>query len=502
MTTDLDNLVERFQKARQKKQIGESHWKECYEYAFPQRESACSFNTSNTEGTKKNINLFDGTAPDAVEQLASSMLAELTPPWAKWFGFKAGSELTAEEKEHIAPTLEQTAEVMLQNFEHSNLAVEIHQCYLDLVTAGTASLLFEEAPIGEATAFQFYAVPLKEIALEEGANGKIDTTFRCSSITLDGINHRFPDADIPQDIIKKLEDKSDETLRLIEAVIPKRPSGGYEYTAFIWSDDSSNKNFVLKQGVFDTSSFINFRWLKAPGETYGRSPVMKALSDIKTVNKVVELILKNASISVTGIWQAEDDGILNPANIKLVPGAIIPKAIGSKGLTPLEAPGNFDVSEIVLSDLRSRINHALLADRLSQIKAPQMTATEVLERAEEMVRILGATFGRLQSELLTPLIKRALGILRRRGEIKNFDLDGKVVDLQYRSPLALLQARKDVGNISEWVSLVSSLGPDASRAINFFEATKWLGKTLNVPTYLINEHQEQPMEEINDLTNL
>ena len=244
---------------------------------------------------------------------------------------------------------------------------------------------------------------------------------------------------------------------------------------------------ALKEGVFETSPFINFRWLKAPGEIYGRSPVMKALPDIKTANKVVELILKNASISVTGIWQAEDDGILNPANIKLVPGAIIPKAVGSKGLTPLEAPGNFNVSELVLSDLRARINHALLADRLSQIETPKMTATEVLERSAEMARILGATFGRLQSELLTPLIKRAFGILRRRGDVLNFDLDGKIVDLQYKSPLALLQARKDVGNISEWVSLVSALGEEAVSAINMFEVAKWLGHTLNVPSYLIKE---------------
>ena len=86
---------------------------------------------------------------------------------------------------------------------------------------------------------------------------------------------------------------------------------------------------------------------------------MTALPDIKTANKVVELILKNASIAVTGIWLADDDGVLNPANIKLVPGSIIPKAVGSSGLTPLQAPGRFDVSHLVLEDLRARIRHAL-----------------------------------------------------------------------------------------------------------------------------------------------
>ena len=56
---------------------------------------------------------------------------------------------------------------------------------------------------------------------------------------------------------------------------------------------------------------------------YGRGPVMKALPDIRTANTVVEMVLKNASIAATGIWQAEDDGVLNPATVRLVPGAII-----------------------------------------------------------------------------------------------------------------------------------------------------------------------------------
>lgn len=489
----LEKLVVRYQKASEKKSNWEEHWRECYEYAFPQRENVSSEGLSENYGAKNNLHLYDGTAPDAVDQLASSLLAELTPAWAKWFGLKSGNELTESEKTQVAPILEKTTDVMLQNFEHSNFAVEIHQCYLDLVTAGTACLMFEEAPLGEASAFRFYAVPLREIAIEESAAGKIDTTFRCSRINLGGIRERFPESEVPADFLKKSEDEPDYKVRLIEAVTPRNGNCGacgYDYTAFIWdSDVGYNSGFILREGVFETSPFINFRWLKAPGEIYGRSPVMKALPDIKTANKVVELILKNASISVTGIWQADDDGVLNPANIKLVPGAIIPKAVGSKGLTALEAPGKFDVSQLVLEDLRKRINHALLADRLAEINTPSMTATEVLERSAEIARILGASFGRLQSELLTPLLKRAFCILRRRGDVMNFDLDGKIVDLQYKSPLAMSQARKDVSNVTEWITQAAMLGADGQAAVNMFEAAKWLGHTLNVPASLIVEEK-------------
>lgn len=491
MENAVEKLVERYRKAARRKQSWESHWQECYEFALPLREGAGSESFQTENGSKKNLNLYDGTAADAVDQLASSLLAELTPPWARWFGFKAGPELTPEEAQQIAETLEKTSDIMLQNFEHSNFAVEIHQCYLDLVTAGTASLMFEEAPLGEASAFRFYAVPLREIALEESAGGRIDTTFRCSQATREELQLRFPEARLSPALEQRFEADSAFRVRLLEAVTPAAGACGicgYNYQAVAYDENGAlSDSVILREGVFETSPFINFRWLKAPGEVYGRSPVMKALPDIKTANKVVELILKNASISVTGIWQADDDGILNPANIKLVPGAIIPKAVGSKGLTPLEAPGKFDISQLVLEDLRKRINHALLADRLAQVDSPGMTATEVMERSTEMARILGASFGRLQTELLTPLLKRAFHILRRRGDVMNFDLDGKIVDLQYKSPLAMVQARRDVNNVSDWVSMLASFGDEALAAVNVFETAKWLGKTLNVPANLVNE---------------
>ncbi len=219
---------------------------------------------------------------------------------------------------------------------------------------------------------------------------------------------------------------------------------------------------------------------------------MKALPDIKTANKVVELVLKNASIAVTGIWQADDDGVLNPANIRLQPGTIIPKAVGSAGLTPLEAPGRFDVSNLVLDDLRARIRHSLLADRLGQVEAPTMTATEVLERSAEMSRVLGATYGRLQAELLTPLVARALAILRRRGEIPPVVVDGRLVDIQYKSPLALVQAQADVRNAMLWIGQTAAMGPEAAAVVDAGAAARWMARALGVPPDLVRPPAPSP----------
>ena len=479
--TDIQPLYHRFQKAKNLRATWEPVWQDCYTYALPHKNNM--FGQTNTPVNS----LFDGTAPDAVDQLAALILSEVTPPWMRWFNLTAGSDLSDSDRNRIVSELESISETLHTHFDRSNFALEIHQCYFDLITAGTACLLFEEAPLGSESAFKFTAVPLSEVYLDEGPTGRLDTVFRETRLDLDSLMARFPTVNLTSKAIQAAR-KEDFQFPIIEAVLPAS-NGGYNYIAFFnpnsQHDSLNGTNPVLKEAHFACSPFISFRWLKAPGEVYGRSPIMKTLPDIKTANKVVELILKNASISVTGIWLAEDDGVLNPNNIRLVPGAIIPKAVGSKGLTPLEAPGKFDVSQLMIDDLRKHIRHALLGDRFGEVSTQKMTATEVLERSDEMIRILGATYGRLQTELLTPLIERAVYILRKRGEIPEIFLDGRLLKVAYKSTRAEKQSQIDANNALLWLNSVLKLGEVGLKQIDINTFIRWLGQQLKVPVEAI-----------------
>ena len=95
---------------------------------------------------------------------------------------------------------------------------------------------------------------------------------------------------------------------------------------------------------------------------------------------------------------------------------------------------DFDVSQIILKDLRERIRHALLADRLGLLSEKEMTATEILARNADMVRILGATYGRLLHEFIRPLVERGLQILSRRGVIDKIKLHSDA-ELKYIAPI-------------------------------------------------------------------
>ncbi|MFL1463131.1 portal protein [Roseococcus sp. DSY-14] len=463
-----EQILARHARAAARRAPLEHGWRDAYAHVLPRADQAAA--------------LFDATAADAAEQLAASLLAELCPPWSRWFALAPSRPDAAE-----AAAMEEAADTLQRHFDRSNLAQEVHQAFLDLVITGTGLLLVEEAPPGEASALRFSAVPLLSAVLEEGPSGRLDTVFREMRLPVPEILARWPFAELPPALLREDPEAEPARHRVLEAVWPDSRAG-HRYAAVL-ADEAPR---FLAQGGFAEAPFIAFRWLKAPGETYGRGPVTKALPDIRTANRVVELVLKNASIAVTGIWQAEDDGVLNPATVQLVPGAIIPKAPGSSGLTPLAAPGSFDVSQLVLEDLRARIRNALLADRLGLPAEARMTATEVLERSAQAARLLGATYGRLQSELLTPLVARSLAILARRGEVPPALVREGAAQLRYESPLARVQGRADAANTLLFLEAVGRMGEAAAAQVDAPAAARWLAKTLGAPAEVLIPNVEVP----------
>lgn len=459
----IDDVMARYESAKNKRRLWEPLWTDCYDYALPQRAD------TGVVSIRRMEKLYDATALDAVDQLAASLLGHITPPWAPWFGFRAGFEAQPESQEALSVLLEKAARTIQNNLDHSNFLTEMHQCFLDLVVAGTACLSIEETPPGSLSAFTFCAIPLSTLVLEESDTGRIDTIYRTLTLNLKGLVARFGEMDIKGD--------ADKNFTVIEQISSNHH--GAHYLAIL--TEGADRPLLLVEKNLASSPFIAFRWTKSAGEVYGRSPVMNVLPDVKVANKVVELILKNASIAVTGIWQADDDGVLNPATIELVPGAIIPKAVGSQGLKPLEMPGRFDISQIVLDNLRARIRHALLVDRLSALDGNKMTATEVLERSSEMTRLLGATYGRLSSELLLPLIGRLWSILRGRGAIPDLPLDSRLIEIEDRAPLAIAQRATHIQGLLGWVQATQSFGPQVQALIDYPAIARHLADALGLP---------------------
>lgn len=404
-----NNLEQMYRRALDARAPWLSRWDAAMRYTMP---------TNDTDVAT----MFDATAADAVDNLAASIYSLMTPPESLW--------LTLIPESDASPDADAATAALRANLNDSNFYTTIHQCYLDLVILGTACLFMAETPIGASSAFSFTAVPMRDIAILPNA------VFHTATMPACEVLEKYPTWTPPADIADQIKRDPATPLRLVQSLI------GTEFTA--WLDVGGDiENNIVARGTFETNPYIIFRWSVLSGEQYGRGPVLRALPDIKTANKVVELVLKNATIAVSGIWQADDDGVINLNNINLTPGAIIPKAVGSSGLTPLSSGADFDVSQIILKDLRERIRHALLADRLGLLSEKEMTATEIMARNSDMMRILGATYGRLLHEFIRPLTDRGLQILSRRGVIAPIVLNSDA-ELKYIAPIAQMAVAENL----------------------------------------------------------
>jgi hypothetical protein len=202
---------------------------------------------------------------------------------------------------------------------------------------------------------------------------------------------------------------------------------------------------IISLGGFLENPYVIPRYLKASTEQYGRSPGMNALADVKVLNKMVENSLKAAAKQIDPPLLIPDDGMLAP--IRMSPGSINYYRSGSRDrIEPLNINANNTITINNENQRRDAINKMFHIDQLVVTENRNMTATEVIQRQEEKMRILGPVLGRLQSELLSPLITRVFNILLRNGLFMQSPdiLQQQELKIEFVSPMALAQRGQEL----------------------------------------------------------
>jgi len=125
------------------------------------------------------------------------------------------------------------------------------------------------------------------------------------------------------------------------------------------------------------------------------------------------------------------------------------------------------------------------------VKTP-MSATEVAERQADLSRQIGSAFGRLQSELVNPLLERIVYILKKQGRIKLPKVNGKEVKIVSTSPLAQAQHQSDVATVDRFLGMIQGrVGPELTNIlIKQDEVAKFVAKKLGIPESLIRSKEE------------
>ena len=156
--------------------------------------------------------------------------------------------------------------------------------------------------------------------------------------------------------------------------------------------------------------------------------------------------------------------------------------------------GDFNVSQIVINDLRMNIKKTLLDDTLPPDNMSARSATEIVERMKELAQNMGAAFGRLITETMVPIIRRVLHIMNEKGLIelplKVNGLEVKVVPI---SPLAKAQNLEEVNEVMQFFQIANALGPGGMSEVKPDAIAAFVADKLGVPSDLRTSEEEKQM---------
>ena len=491
------HLCKRKGKLKAQRGTWETHWQDLTNFVLP---NSADFNLQRSKGDKRSTLIYDSTGVHSNEMLAAGLHGMLTNPASDWFSLRLKEpQQGMEDQAEVKDWLEDTAGAILSELSAPDVAFpsHIHEYYLSLCSIGTACMFIGEPSQREGISFR--AIHIDEIYIAESADGIIDTVFRQFKMTVRQIVQKFGEDSLSPRIKRMYEKKDyDKEVELLHCVYPRedvqkgKKAATMLPVASVYLDEKDQH--VLAEGGFDEMPYMVSRWSKAIGEVFGRSPAMTALPDIKMLQEMMKTTIKAGQKIVDPPLLVPDDGVLGP--VRTIPGGLnyYRSSTGAR-IEPLLTGGNIPISFQMMEDLRNRIRMTFFLDQLQFQGGPQMTATEVIERTERTLRLLGPTLGRLQSEFLGPMIERIFGVLSRAGKLPLAPeiLSEQQLKIEYVSPLARAQRQTETQGIMrtlEFIGPIAGMDPQAAQIVKGADTVRHIAELNGVPPKLLKSDDD------------
>lgn len=400
--------------------IWETHWEEVARRVLPYYSSSFYREGNMVPGAKRTQDQYDVTANLALWKFAAAMESMLTPASNRWHRVRHPDKSVMKRRD-VQLWFDQVNDTMFyyRYSPHSGFQANQHDGYVSLGAFGSSGLFIDEyndplAP--NVKGFRYHHAHLGELFFAVNFQGQVDTVYRRFKRTLRQLAHKWGQEALPESHRNMLADKPETKVQIIHCVKP-RPGGsarrldskGYRYASYYVLREATH---LLSEGGYRCMPYSIARYITAPGEDYGRSPAMNVLPAIKVINEEKKTLIKQGHRAVDPVLLAHDDGVIDGFSLR--PGAVNYGGVTSDGRPLVHAlpTGNLAIGKDLMDDERLAINDAFLVTLFQiLVETPQMTATEVLERAREKGALLSPTMGRFQAESLGPMIEREFDLL-------------------------------------------------------------------------------------------
>ena len=477
------------------------HWLDLSDYILPFNGRGLTGDDESREnnGSKRHSKIIDGTATYAINVFNAGMQSGVTSPARPWF--KMG--LADRELAEFGPVKDWLFIVqteLYKTFGRSNFYNSVHALYNELGCFGTGALaVYESFKYG----IRCRPFTIGEYYMAVDANLRVDTFYHNYWMTVNQMIQEFGQDRVSKSVKQLYESNSTE--KLIQCTRAIEPSDSritlpgaedFPYRSMHFETKGSVDDGFLQVGGFDDFPIMAPRWDVVGRDVYGTSPGMHLLGDIKMLQIMQEKSLMAINKQVDPPLKAP--GTMESQMVNSMPGGISysSETNGSEGLGALYQV-NLDVNavEAKIANVQLAIRRGYYNDLFMMISqntsaGKRMTATEVAERHEEKLLMLGPAMERLHSELLDPAIGRTFNILLANGKIPPPppEVQGQSIEVEYISVLA--QAQKMVGlssidRLMGYVGTWAQLFPEMKHKVDAMSTVDDYADALGTPPSVV-----------------
>lgn len=472
-------------------------------------------------GGKRTQWMFDSTAPLAVKRYQDAIESATCPETSRWHGMEDANEDLNEIPEVQDYYKRLTSKLFQVRYARgTNFTQQMNECFGNHGLYGNASVYIDDC-LGRG--IRYRAMHISEMYFAENFCGNVDLFHRKFKYTNKQAVERFEGNVPPQ--IRAAYDKGDlfSEHTFIHAVHPNadHTQGGYgtDGLKFLSHYFCWDYPYLCRSGWgYRAFPYPVGRFRNVPGDIYARGPASLALPDIKQVNEMEKVTLRQAQLAGDPITLLPLDGNLSGFNMQ--PGALVWGGMspdGKKLAEPFTTGANFQVQQEVQEGKRKLINdsfYVTLFQALMQTVNPQMTATEALLRAQEAAQLLMPSLGRLQSEFMSGIVDREIEIIEAAGIAPpkpRVLLDhSHGIKPKYTSPLNQAQQAQEGVGIMKTVQAAAELkefDPTMPNVINSEKTFRRLAKINGMAPELLYsddelDAQKQQTQQQQNLTNL
>ena len=483
--------------------VWELHWREVAERVRPQQNFFQMI--QRPDGDKRNEKIFDATAPLGLSKFTAAVISMAMPATQTYHKLQLPDDRLASST-NVRRYLDQVNEKLfkVRYSPRANWQSQTGEVIMDVGAFGTG-ILFIDDVLG--IGIRYKALPLAQCFIAEDAHGRVDTLHRRFQMTAHQAASKWGKDKLPPMMQKAMETEPQRKFWFLHCVKPnpdKKPGRrNYEGMDF-WSCYISIEEGrqIIDEGGFRTFPFAVPRYETSPNEFYGRSPAMQVLPDIKMLNEMSKTIIRAAHMVVAPPIMLSDDGALQGFNLR--PNALNYGAIDDQGrprAMPFETRARVDIGLDMMNQRREAINDAFFVTLFRiLVEEPQITATEAMLRAQEKGQLLAPTMGRIQAEMLGPVIEREIDILAHAGELPpmpdelaEFYQSGGEHHIEYQSPLNQAQqsgAGVAIMNTIQAIAPLAQVDPSVMSRYNLDKAAERIGRINGVPEDIIRSDEE------------